>query len=97
MVENASGSNDKNYLVRPDTRLKGEASNRASPDLRSSLEREPETFIMQSRKRTIPPFIAAHDIPRGILFALQMTVMYLLMLAIMYVQVLSISAHLTFL
>ena len=33
--------------------------------------------------RTIPPFIAEHDIPRGILFALQMFLGYLLMLAVM--------------
>ncbi|KAF8203288.1 hypothetical protein BJ912DRAFT_351167 [Pholiota molesta] len=75
MVANVSGSIDKHYLVRPATRIRGEASNPSSPDLRLPLEREPK-FIMESRKRTIPPFIAAHDIPRGILFALQMTVMY---------------------
>jgi len=33
--------------------------------------------------RTIPPFIAEHDIPRGVLFALQMFLGYLLMLAVM--------------
>jgi solute carrier family 31 (copper transporter), member 1 len=36
--------------------------------------------------RTIPPFIAAHDVPRGILYSLQMFMMYLLMLAVMYAQ-----------
>lgn len=35
------------------------------------------------RLRTIPPFIAEQDIPRGILFAFQMLIVYLLMLAIM--------------
>jgi len=41
--------------------------------------------------RTIPPFIAEHDIPRGILFALQMFLGYLLMLAVMYVAPLNSS------
>jgi len=36
--------------------------------------------------RTIPPFIAEHDIPRGILFAFQMFLGYLLMLAVMTFQ-----------
>lgn len=34
--------------------------------------------------RTITPFIAAHDIPRGILYSLQMFMMYLLMMGVMY-------------
>jgi len=41
---------------------------------------------VKSRSRTIPPFIAAHDVPRGILYAAQMLVLYLLMLAIMTFQ-----------
>lgn len=36
--------------------------------------------------RTITPFIATHDIPRGILYSLQMFMMYLLMLAVMCAQ-----------
>lgn len=35
--------------------------------------------------RTITPFIAAHDIPRGILYSLQVFMMYLLMMAVMCV------------
>jgi len=36
--------------------------------------------------RTVTPFIAAHDIPRGILYSFQMFIMYLLMLAVMTFQ-----------
>ena len=36
--------------------------------------------------RTIVPFIPAHDIPRGILYSLQMLMVYILMLAVMYAQ-----------
>ena len=35
--------------------------------------------------RTIPPFIASHDIPRGALYAFQALLMYALMLAVMCV------------
>jgi copper transporter 1 len=35
------------------------------------------------RLRAVPPFIAGHDIPRGILYAFQMFIGYLLMLAVM--------------
>ncbi|KAF8203287.1 Ctr copper transporter family-domain-containing protein [Pholiota molesta] len=45
-----------------------------------------ETYWRRSKETNYPPFVAAHDIPRGILFALQMAVMYLLMLAIMTFQ-----------
>ncbi|KIM48433.1 hypothetical protein M413DRAFT_440165 [Hebeloma cylindrosporum] len=41
---------------------------------------------VKSRSRTIPPFIVAHDVPRGILYAAQVLVVYLLMLAIMTFQ-----------
>ena len=33
--------------------------------------------------RTLPPFIASHDVPRGIAFALQAVLAYALMLAVM--------------
>ncbi|PPR01179.1 hypothetical protein CVT24_006055 [Panaeolus cyanescens] len=36
--------------------------------------------------RHIPPFVPSHDIPRGILFGLQMLITYLLMLAVMTFQ-----------
>ncbi|KAH9487151.1 CUF1-dependent copper transporter 1 [Psilocybe cubensis] len=42
--------------------------------------------ISKTRIRTIAPFIAAYDIPRGILYALEMLLMYLLMLAVMTFQ-----------
>ena len=33
--------------------------------------------------RVLPPFIASHDIPRGVAYALQALLTYLLMLAVM--------------
>lgn len=36
--------------------------------------------------RTLPPFIASHDVPRGVLFALQALLGYVLMLAVMTFQ-----------
>ncbi|EFI28582.1 copper transporter [Coprinopsis cinerea okayama7 len=39
------------------------------------------------RLRTIPPFVASHDIPRGILHAFQAALGYLLMLAVMTFRV----------
>ena len=36
-------------------------------------------------QRTLPPFIASHDIPRGALFAFQSLLFYILMLAVMCV------------
>ncbi|KAH8100551.1 Ctr copper transporter family-domain-containing protein [Cristinia sonorae] len=38
------------------------------------------------RTRIIPPFIASHDLPRGVAFALQSLLAYLLMLAVMTFQ-----------
>lgn len=55
-----------------------------------SREQSAETSADAGRKqprpsivRHIPPFIPSHDIPRGILFAVQMFITYLLMLAVM--------------
>jgi len=45
----------------------------------------PQARTVKPRRRTIPPFVVAHDVPRGILYAVQMLVSYLLMLAIMSV------------
>jgi copper transporter 1 len=45
----------------------------------------PQARTVKPRMRTIPPFVVAHDVPRGILYAVQMLVSYLLMLAIMSV------------
>jgi copper transporter 1 len=50
-----------------------------------ALSNGPRARTVKSRSRTIPPFIVAHDVPRGILYATQMLVSYLLMLAIMSV------------
>ncbi|PPQ90423.1 hypothetical protein CVT25_014941 [Psilocybe cyanescens] len=41
---------------------------------------------VKPRLRTITPFIAAYDIPRGLLYGLEMLLMYLLMLAVMTFQ-----------
>ncbi|KAF9557846.1 hypothetical protein CPC08DRAFT_736595 [Agrocybe pediades] len=46
----------------------------------------PKARNLKSRTRTVPPFILAHDLPRGLLFGLQILVSYLLMLAIMTYQ-----------
>jgi len=43
--------------------------------------------IPVGRKRTVPPFILAHDLPRGIVYMLQATIAYLLMLIAMTFQV----------
>lgn len=40
----------------------------------------------QRLPRTVPPFIASHDVPRGALFALQSLLFYILMLAVMTFQ-----------
>ncbi|KAH6912982.1 hypothetical protein BKA70DRAFT_783047 [Coprinopsis sp. MPI-PUGE-AT-0042] len=44
-------------------------------------------LIPRLRPRTVAPFVAAHDIPRGILHAFQAALMYLLMLAVMSYRV----------
>lgn len=41
----------------------------------------------QRLPRTVPPFIASHDVPRGALFALQSLLFYILMLAVMCVPI----------
>jgi hypothetical protein len=40
---------------------------------------------IESIKRFIPPFIPAHDITRGVMFAAQTLLGYLFMLTVMYV------------
>lgn len=53
--------------------LKGQASER-------------DTLIRGGRvSRLSPPFIASHDVPRGIAFAFQALLGYALMLAVMWV------------
>lgn len=52
---------------------------------KASISNGSQARTVKSRSRTIPPFIAAYDVPRGILYAVQMLVSYLLMLAIMSV------------
>lgn len=42
--------------------------------------------IPTPRKRTVPPFILAHDLPRGIIFMFQATITYALMLTAMTFQ-----------
>ncbi|KJA25952.1 hypothetical protein HYPSUDRAFT_36796 [Hypholoma sublateritium FD-334 SS-4] len=91
-VANTDGLTDKHYLVKPDTYETGRRVSTSSPNPNSpnpnsrSNSRDRRTVAVNARKRTVAPFIAAHDIPRGILFALQMLVMYTLMLAVMTFQ-----------
>lgn len=50
----------------------------------SSAERR--SLLRRSQTRSAPPFIASHDIPRGLLFAFQALLAYILMLAVMCVK-----------
>ena len=59
--------------------INGQQSN--LPALSSSHQAK----TVKPRRRTIPPFIFSHDVPRGVLYAAQMLISYLLMLAIMSV------------
>ncbi|KAF9789188.1 Ctr copper transporter family-domain-containing protein [Thelephora terrestris] len=49
--------------------------------------------IPASRKRTVPPFILAHDLPRGIVCMIQAAIAYLLMLIVMFVLSHSDKTH----
>ena len=42
-------------------------------------------FVIRRAARTVEPFILSHDLPRGILYALQAFLAYTLMLAVMCV------------
>jgi len=42
--------------------------------------------IVSPRKRTVPPFIIAHDLPRGVVYMFQAAINYALMLAVMTFQ-----------
>jgi len=42
-------------------------------------------LVVAPRKRIVPPFILAHDLPRGIFYMFQATITYALMLAVMSV------------
>ncbi|KDQ30566.1 hypothetical protein PLEOSDRAFT_1088433 [Pleurotus ostreatus PC15] len=61
----------------------------AKDDAFASVEAAPAPQELSSRsrhlrvRRTIAPFIAMHDLPRGALFAIQSLLMYTLMLAVM--------------
>jgi len=43
--------------------------------------------VVPPRRRAVPPFIVAHDLPRGLVYMLQATINYALMLAVMTFQV----------
>ncbi|CAA7264701.1 unnamed protein product [Cyclocybe aegerita] len=64
----------------------GDASIREAERERSEESPNSNLVTVRSRLRTITPFIAAHDIPRGALYALQMLLGYGLMLAVMTYQ-----------
>ena len=53
----------------------------------NSLQETPleHTSLLRSGRvsRTSPPFVASHDLPRGVMFAFQALLAYLLMLAVM--------------
>ena len=53
----------------------------ASPS--SATELSNEKFVMKVPARTIPPFILAHDLPRGLIHAGQALLTYVLMLSVM--------------
>ncbi len=97
---NTDRATDKHYLVKPDAYEAGRRGltnspnpNSPNPNSRSnSRDQRTDAPGLSSRTRNVPPFIAAHDVPRGILFALQMLIMYTLMLAIMYVGLVSLYA-----
>jgi len=74
---NSSPEMDKGSLLQDSVEQISRTPSTDSPSARKAT-------IMKSRTRTIPPFIFAHDVPRGLLFGLQMLVSYLLMLAVMY-------------
>ncbi len=48
---------------------------------------QPSAVRARRSPRTIPPFIPSHDVPRGVLFALQALLYYALMLAVMCVAI----------
>ncbi|KAF8971571.1 Ctr copper transporter, partial [Flammula alnicola] len=82
----AKESNDKALFVQTGVQeiSREESSNLVDPNLLEAPECK--TVAMKSLLRTVMPFIPAHDLPRGILYALQMFIMYLLMLAVMTFQ-----------
>lgn len=49
----------------------------------SELKSQGSSAPLRRAPRTIPPFIPAHDIPRGALYAFQALLTYALMLAVM--------------
>ena len=99
-IANTDRATDKRYLVKPDAYEAGRRGSTYSPNPNSpnpnsrsnSRDRGTVSPGLSSRTRNVAPFIAAHDVPRGILFALQMLIMYTLMLAIMYVEQVSLHA-----
>ena len=62
----------------------------------NKLERPPSSDGSGSnhppRERIVPPFILAHDLPRGVMYMIQATVAYALMLAAMLVLHHSLTA-----
>ncbi|TFK17025.1 hypothetical protein FA15DRAFT_676376 [Coprinopsis marcescibilis] len=89
-ARNSRTSDDSAYQTRS---LEKQAS---SPSLQqpndesiTEVPREAMTLLVRHRipRRTIPPFVASHDIPRGVLHAFQSALGYILMLAIMTFRV----------
>ncbi|KAH8120234.1 Ctr copper transporter [Phellopilus nigrolimitatus] len=70
----------KTFLVGPDVPLK-DNSGQCHDDKDSRI-----SVISATKTRTIPPFIASHDFPRGAIHAVQSLVYFALMLAVMTFQ-----------
>jgi copper transporter 1 len=70
-----------------------------SLDMKRDIKEEPRQMVppLPNRQanytRTIPPFIPAHDLPRGIVHGAQALIGYLLMLAVMYVCYLQLLGY----
>lgn len=68
------------------------ASSTDKDEIKGTLDRAPserDLLVRDTRAtRLSPPFVASHDIPRGIAFALQAVLGYALMLAVMWVYLL---------
>ncbi|KAI0085631.1 Ctr copper transporter [Irpex rosettiformis] len=59
----------------------------SAPDDSSQVgSAERRSFLRRGHARSLPPFIASNDIPRGLLFAFQALLAYILMLAVMTFQ-----------
>ncbi|KAF6766266.1 Ctr copper transporter family-domain-containing protein [Ephemerocybe angulata] len=73
-------------FLRSNSRSASSSPNPKEKDSESATRSPVPPLIPRYRPRTIPPFVASQDIPRGIMYAFHMFIGYLLMLAVMYVS-----------